>query len=84
VVFWINEITGVATDECPHESLRPPGYAKKRSMLEGIAGDYSGTFGSSFEEEEGTGALVYDSSEFQQAMRILDGGLSAQPSSSRP
>ncbi len=84
VVFWVNEITGVATDECPHESLRPPGCAKKRSMLEGLAGDCSGTFESSIGEEEGTGALVYDSSEFQQAMRILDGGWPAQPSSSPP
>lgn len=89
VTFWVNDVTGVATDECPHESLRPPGDAKKRSMLEGVAGDGSGTsvgLAMGVGHEEGTGALVYDSSEFEQAMRILDGGggLRALPSSSHP
>lgn len=88
VMFWINDVTGVATDECPHESLRPPGEAKKRStLLEGTdVGDYeeglAGCLDMDVGQEEGTGALVYDSSEFQQAMRILDGGLRrARPSS---
>lgn len=83
-MFWINDVTGVATDECPHESLRPPGEAKKRSTLDGTdVGDSETLAGLAMDvgQEEGTGALVYDSSEFQQAMRILDGGLRARPSS---
>eukprot|EP00903_Cladosiphon_okamuranus_P009589 g9128.t1 len=81
VSFWINDVTGVATDECPHESLRPKD-PKKRSTMGGASGSCPETspgldFG--FEQNEGTGALVYDSSEFEKAMRILDGGLPARP-----
>ncbi|CAN0236745.1 unnamed protein product [Ectocarpus sp. 6 AP-2014] len=90
VWFWINDVTGVATDECPHESLRPPRAARKRSMpLEGsIAGDGSETLPECLDidfdgQEEGTGALVYDSSEFRQAMRLLDGGLPSQAAAFR-
>lgn len=85
VMFWINDVTGVATDECPHESLRPPGEAYKRSTLEGVVTDDSEileSFAMDIGQDEGTGALVYDSSEFEQAMRILDGGLRVRPSSS--
>lgn len=85
-MFWINDVTGVATDECPHASLRPPpGNANKRSTLEeGAAGDCETLDGLDMNvgHDEGTGALVYDSSEFEQAMRILDGGLRARQSSS--
>lgn len=89
VVFWINDVTGVATDECPHESLRPPeaGLIKRSTSEARANGDGCWTRSSAgldhgFEgQEEGTGALVYDSSEFEQAMRILDGGLATQPSS---
>lgn len=72
VVFWINVVTGVATDECPHETLQPL-EDRKRAMLEELAGKTSET-GLAVGQDEGTGALVYDSSEFEQAMRILDGG----------
>lgn len=81
VSFWINDVTGVATDECPHESLRPRD-PKKQGTLGGTSGadpETSGGLDFGFGEEEGTGALVYDSSEFEQAMRILDGGLPARP-----
>lgn len=81
VSFWINDITGVATDECPHESLRPMD-PKKHSTVGGASGscpETSPDLDIGFGQEEGTGALVYDSSEFEQAMRILDGGLPARP-----
>lgn len=80
VSFWINDVTGVATDECPHESLRPPDPHKK-SMLgtSGSGPETPARLEIGFGQEEGTGALVYDSSEFQQAMRILDGGLPGRP-----
>ncbi|CAM9342078.1 unnamed protein product [Scytosiphon promiscuus] len=88
VAFWVNDVTGVATDECPHESLRlPVADLRKRSTSEACTrGDSSWTSTSAgldigFEgQEEGTGALVYDSCEFEQAMRILDApGFSARP-----
>lgn len=71
----------MATDECPHESLRPKD-PKKQSTPGGASGndpETSAGLDIGFGQEEGTGALVYDSSEFEQAMRILDGGLPARP-----
>ena len=81
VSFWINDVTGVATDECPHESLRPWD-PKKQSTVGEVSGgcpETSADLDIGFGQDEGTGALVYDSSEFEQAMRILDGGLPARP-----
>lgn len=70
VGFWINDVTGVATDECPHASLRSQ-EGSRRTTNRSIAGKDSMTgFGTG--HDDGTGALVYDSSEFEQAMRILD------------
>lgn len=83
VVFWLNDSTGVATDECPLESLRslpehedrqespPPGGGLSPTQhLKGGCG--LGTAAKQQEEEEGTGALVYDSSEYDEVMRLLD------------
>lgn len=70
VAFWVNDVTGVATDECPHESLRPV-EDTKRSMPRCTEGGTS-EGRSENGQDEGTGALVYDSSEFEQAMQILD------------
>ncbi|CAN0188350.1 unnamed protein product, partial [Laminaria digitata] len=70
VAFWVNDVTGVATDECPHESLRPAEDLKRRTPSRCMEG--GGSSGERGSQDEGTGALVYDSSEFEQAMRILD------------
>lgn len=77
VMFWVNDVTGVATDECPHNSLRP--VDERKRFMEGVGGKHPEA-GLEIGGEEGTGALVYDSSEFEQAMRILDGGLPGEPS----
>ena len=71
VAFWVNDVTGVATDECPHDSLRPA-EDSKRSMRSRCMEGGSSESGYENGQDEGTGALVYDSSEFEQAMRILD------------
>ena len=77
VAFWVNNFTGVATEECPYDSLQPLAAceAGKCNAPKGVAADGSEE---PFEvgQEEGTGALVYDRSEFEQAMRILDIGMS--------
>ncbi|CAM9999992.1 unnamed protein product [Choristocarpus tenellus] len=69
VAFWVNDTTGIATDVCPHESLRHPcDMANKEGLTNnGEKGALRLGLG------EGTGALVYDSSEYEEAMRILDG-----------
>lgn len=74
VAFWVNDVTGVATDECPHESLRPTEDKKQIMPSRCMEGETS-EGGYENGQDEGTGALVYDSSEFEQAMRILDHGL---------
>lgn len=76
-MFWVNDVTGVATDECPHDSLRLVD-ERKRFMVGGMRGKDSEA-GLEIGNEQGTGALVYDSSEFEQAMRILDGALPGGP-----
>lgn len=73
VSFWVNDVTGVATDECPHESLRPLEDSERAATRRVAAEGSLEEFGSG--QDEGTGALVYDSTEFEQAMRVLDGGL---------
>ncbi|CAM9120448.1 unnamed protein product [Discosporangium mesarthrocarpum] len=72
VVFWVNDITGFATDECPHASLAP--LTPKGNELSG-GGGLPGGDNRAFQHGlgEGTGALVYDDTEFKEAMRILDG-----------
>lgn len=80
VMFWFNDVTGVATDDCPHESLwsliererelkERARDGKERAAVPKALDDLAFEVG----QGEGTGALVYDSSEFEQAMRILDG-----------
>lgn len=76
-MFWVNDVTGVATDECPHDSLRLVD-ERKRFMVGGKGGKDPET-GLEIGNEQGTGALVYDSSEFEQAMRILDCALPGGP-----
>lgn len=73
-------MTGVATEECPHELLQltvPREQEAKERARWKIAGPaakiFEGGGGLDIGQDEGTGALVYDSSEFEQAMRILDG-----------
>eukprot|EP00752_Nemacystus_decipiens_P010178 g9071.t1 len=39
VSFWINDVTGVATDECPHESLRPKDPKNQNTLVGGISGN---------------------------------------------
>lgn len=73
VTFWYNDKTGVATDECPHESL-------KSRLEREILGDKTDHVvpqrfsdgGNMVGPGEGTGALVYDSSEYHQAVKLLD------------
>lgn len=72
VTFWVNDITGVATDECPHDSLRPAEDSKRSMPSRCMEAESSEGGGYDNGQDEGTGALVYDSSEFEQAMRILD------------
>lgn len=66
VVFWINDITGTATEENPCSPLQPIVAAVEGTKPSIVEDDLGGVDG------VGTGALVYDRSEFVEAMRILD------------
>lgn len=69
VAFWINDITGMATDENPCSPLQPIAVEGTNPLIveDGVVeDDLEGVV------EIGTGALVYDRSEFEQTMRILD------------
>lgn len=75
VTFWFNDTTGVATDECPQ------GYAPSLPKQESHDGKTDADITLHLSEEgrsgdveqgEGTGALVYDSSEYDEVMRLLD------------
>jgi hypothetical protein len=72
VAFWVHQETGEVKTECPYDETRPStanmALLKKKQMRDGGCGAQGEE-----EEEEATGALVYESSEYEEYLRMLGG-----------
>lgn len=70
VSFWVHHETGEVSQECPYDVTRPP-TAQRRAEGERIGEGLTET--GEEDEQEATGALVYDNSEYAEYLKMLGG-----------